>query len=130
MREPGYSQNMSQDLTAIFKVLRPLFSAHAQTCVLLHDDPSRYYLGTHEVREKDGYRTGFGGVEIKKNYVSAHLMPVYVHPDLLENLSPELKKRMQGKSCFNFKKPDERLFAELDNLIKAGMKRFEEDGKL
>lgn len=121
---------MSQDLTTIFKALKPLFSAHADACVLLHDDPFRYYLGTKEVREKDGYRTGFGGVEIKKNYVAAHLMPVYVHPDMLENLSPELKKRMQGKSCFNFKKPDEQLFNELDELIKAGVLRFGEDGKL
>jgi hypothetical protein len=27
-------------------------------------------------------------------------MPVYAWPDLLEDASPELRKRMQGKSCF------------------------------
>lgn len=121
---------MNQDLAAIFRSLRPLFSEHADTCVVLSDDPSRYYLGTYEVREKDGYRTGFGGVEIKKNYVSAHLMPIYVHPDMLENLSPQLRKRMQGKSCFNFKKTDQQLFEELHDLINAGISRFKEDGKL
>ena len=121
---------MNRDLTEIFKSLRPLFSEHSDTCVVLSDGPIRYYLGTHEVREKDGYRTGFGGVEIKKNYVSAHLMPIYVHSDMLENLSPQLRKRMQGKSCFNFKKADQPLFEELRDLINAGVSRFKEDGKL
>lgn len=121
---------MNQDLETIFNYLRPFFSEHADTCVLLSDDTTRYYLGTHEVRAKDGYRTGFGGVEIKKNYVSAHLMPVYLHPDMLENLSPQLLKRMQGKSCFNFKKVDPQLFEELNGLIRVGISRFKAGGKL
>jgi hypothetical protein len=36
--------------------------------------------------------------------------------------------RMQGKSCFNFKKIDKGLFAELAKLTDAGYKRFERDG--
>jgi hypothetical protein len=40
-------------------------------------------------------------VQIKKNYVIYHLMPVYLNPGLLEGMSPGLRKRMQGKSCFN-----------------------------
>jgi len=39
-------------------------------------------------------------------------------------MSPELKRRMQGKSCFNFKTVDEKLFKELAKLTKAGAKRF------
>jgi hypothetical protein len=31
-------------------------------------------------------------------------------PDLLKDLQPELKKRRQGKSCFNFKTIDEEQF--------------------
>ncbi len=98
--------------------------------VVLHDDPSSYYIGTHEVRAKDGYRTGFGGVEIKKAYVSARLMPVYIHPDLLKYMSSDLRKRMHGKSYFNFKKPDGGLFDKLNDLIRAGVSQFELDGKL
>lgn len=121
---------MSDNLVPIFETLRAFYAVHADKCVVLHDDPSRYYIGTHEVRAKDGYRTGFGGVEIKKAYVSAHLMPVYVHPDILKDVSPELRKRMQGKSCFNFKKPNGILFDELDVLIRAGVSQFELDGRL
>ena len=114
----------------IFQVIRPMFAAHAPACVVLHDEPGRYYLGTHEVRAKDGYRTWLGGVEIKKRYVSAHLIPVYVHPELLANLSGPLRKRMRGKSCFNFARPDAALFDELRTLIDAGVAHFKRDGRL
>ncbi|MEP0519598.1 MAG: hypothetical protein ABJO09_17380 [Hyphomicrobiales bacterium] len=121
---------MSQDFLPVFKALRPLFAQHADKCVVLCDEPFRYYLGTHEVRAKDGYRTDFGGVEINKNYVSAHLMPIYIHPEMSTSLSPGLKRRMQGKSCFNFKKPDVILLKELDCLIKLGISQFENDGRI
>ena len=43
-------------------------------------------------------------------------MPVYANPELLDGMSLELKKRMQGKSCFNFKKAEPELFEELGAL--------------
>lgn len=39
-------------------------------------------------------------------------MPVYASEELQKSISAELKKRMQGKSCFNFKAPDEKLFTD------------------
>jgi len=74
-----------------------------------------------------GRELWFGGVEIKKNYVSYHLMPVYMNPGLLEDLSPELRKRMQGKSCFNFNKVDEKLFSDLRELTQKGHDWFVEN---
>lgn len=57
-------------MTAAFPVLfarfRAMFARHAPSAVVLRDEADRYYLGTHEVRAKDGYRTGFGGIEIGK----------------------------------------------------------------
>jgi hypothetical protein len=82
------------------------------------------------LRPKDGYRFWFGSVEIKKNYVSAHVMPVYVHPELLTTISPALRKRMQGKACFNFKVKDAALLAELGTLITRGAACFARDGSL
>jgi hypothetical protein len=63
-------------------------------------------------------------VRTGKAYVSFHLMPVYASSELVNAISPELKKRMQGKSCFNFKTPDEKLFKELAKLTRAGFKLF------
>ena len=111
-------------------LLRPLYARYESQCVVTRDEPDNYYLSTHQVREKDGYRTGFGGVEIKKSYVSAHLMPVYVHPDLLDGIGETLRKRMQGKSCFNFRKRDDEVFEDLSALIARSVARFEEDGIL
>ena len=62
------------------------------------------------------------------NYVSYYLMPVCIFPDLVKAISPALKKRMQGKSCFNFTKIDEALFAELDALTKRGIGRSRAEG--
>ena len=61
-------------------------------------------------------RRYFGGVRIGKSYVSYYLMGVYGDPELVAEMSPALHKRMQGKSCFNFAKVDEELFAELAEL--------------
>lgn len=58
----------------------------------------------------------FGAVRLGKAYVSYHLMAVYTHPALAAQISPALKKRMQGKSCFNFKTADAALFKELAAL--------------
>jgi hypothetical protein len=55
-------------------------------------------------------------VQLKKNYVSYHLMPIYTDPSLLDEISDALRARMQGKSCFNFTSVDENLFAELGTL--------------
>ena len=57
---------------------------------------------------------------IGKNYVSYHFMPVYMFPKLRDSMSPQLKARMQGKSCFNFKAMDEALFQELEKVTAEG----------
>lgn len=54
-------------------------------------------------------------------------MPVYMFPDLLDTITPNLKARMQGKSCFNFIKFDEELFAELEHLTDESFKRFKKE---
>ncbi len=51
-------------------------------------------------------------------------MPVYMFPDLLQGISARLKKRMQGKSCFNFAAIDQELFNELARLTQKGFDRF------
>jgi hypothetical protein len=38
--------------------------------------------------------------------------------------------RMQGKSCFNFKRPDEALFKELDHMTVHGFPAFRKAGHL
>ncbi len=109
----------TKEFQVVFEQLKNILKPYEKDLVLKADGPEGYSLDTHQVR-KDGYVLWFGGVQIKKNYVSFHLMPVYGNPELLEDISPELRKRMQGKACFNFKKVDAALFAELSELTRKG----------
>ena len=94
------------------------------------DQPGNYVLIGPPTERSKGKEVWFGAVQTKKNYVSYHLMAVYAFPELLDGISPELKKRMQGKSCFNFKAVDDRLFAELAQLTEEGYNRFKAEGLL
>jgi hypothetical protein len=94
-----------------------------------HDERGNFYVDTYHVM-KNKKPLWFGGVQTKKNYVSYHLMPVYVNPTLLDGMSPELRKRMQGKSCFNFKTVEKALFAELATLTKRGLQDYRVGGYL
>ena len=69
----------------------------------------------------------FSSVRLGKAYVSFHLLPLYMNPSLAKTITPALKKRMQGKACFNFKAPpDPAALAELEELTAAGLKQWRE----
>jgi hypothetical protein len=68
----------------------------------------------------------FAGVRLGKNYVSYYLMSIYAAPGFIRGMSPELKKRMQGKACFNFTSVDRELFRELEQLTRAGFEKFKD----
>lgn len=118
---------MNEAFPAVFARLREILRAHAGALVVMKDRDDAYYLDTKTVgpNRKPVF---FGAIETKKNYVSFHLFPVYVNPKLLDDLSPDLKKRMQGKACFQFKAIDEGLFAELDALTRRGFAEFRDRG--
>lgn len=107
----------------VFRKLKAIFKPYAKKMVVVQDTPKCYYLDTRYLM-KNKKPLCFGAVRLGKNYVSFYLMSVYASPDLLKSMSPELRKRMQGKSCFNFKEVDEKLFKELDKLTKAGAAKF------
>jgi hypothetical protein len=67
-------------------------------------------------------------VEVKKNYVSYHLMGIYMNPKLEAKLSDALRAHMQGKSCFNFKKVDETLFHELSKVTAESVAALKKGG--
>ncbi|HEY6075082.1 MAG TPA: hypothetical protein VIV15_17305 [Anaerolineales bacterium] len=113
----------SQDeFVAVFDQLRAILRPYADSLTLRHDTPVLYYLdGPYSAKWKK--QLFFASVQIRKNYVSYYLMPVYMYPDLLEGISPELKRHMQGKSCFNFRRFEPALFDELEQLTRSGADR-------
>jgi hypothetical protein len=83
-------------------------------------------LGAPHERYPDGML--FAGVKQQKRYVSFYLMPVYTEPVLADAVSPDLRRRMQGKSCFNFTRVDEGLFDELADLTSRGREAYAAKG--
>jgi len=111
------------DFTTTFVKLKALLQPYESKLIIVADTKDHYALETPHVM-KNKHRVYFAGVKMGKSYVSYHLMPVYALEEVRDEISPELKKRMQGKSCFNFSEPDEKLFKELARLTKVGFKRF------
>mgnify|MGYP006328726635 CR=1 FL=1 len=115
------------DLSPVFSELRKIMAPYAGKLAITRDDEQELYVDTRHM-QKNKKPLFFGAVQVKKSYVSFHLMPVYVKPDLLASLSPGLKARMQGKSCFNFATLEPALFKELAALAKAGYASYKEQG--
>lgn len=114
------------EFTKVFEELKSIFRPYTKKMDVLADTDTSYWLNTRFLMRNKQPLT-FGGVRMGKNYVSFHLMSVYASPELLKNISPELKKRMQGKSCFNFKAVDKKLFAELKALTRDGAAKFSDE---
>jgi hypothetical protein len=110
----------------VFEQLKKILAAHDEGLTVKTDTPDTYYLdGPYS--EKWKKELFFGSAQIKKNYVSFYLMPIYMYPELVKDISPELKKHMQGKSCFNFKKVEPALFQELEALTLKGAEKFKQE---
>ncbi|MFK7994899.1 MAG: hypothetical protein AB8B87_12220 [Granulosicoccus sp.] len=111
----------------IFKQLKAIMQPVTGSLNVTLDEPGHLDVYTHNVM-KNGKPRWFGGVRIQKNYVSYYLMPVYENPQLVSGISPELKKCMKGKSCFNFKAVDKPLLKELSQLTKQSLKDYKAKG--
>jgi len=121
---------MAADFAAAFAVLKTVFADYAPRLAVQADTPIEYTLVTRTAspfKQHKGHGMYFGSVRRGKAYVSFHLVPVYMCPELAESISPALKKRMQGKACFNFKSvPEAALIGDLTRLTEAGFRLWSE----
>jgi len=113
----------SADRSELFKKLSQIFRRQTKYVRVIRDEPGALYVEskTTTLRSKPFW---VGAIEIKKNYVSFHFIPI-VNPKLRATMSPALQKRMQGKACFNFMVYDAELATELQRVVEAGLKALE-----
>ena len=104
-----------KDFGSTFTSLSTILRKHTAGFPIKTDEPGNFYIELPPATPKAKPRF-FGAVQTKEAYVSYHLMPVYEDPALLNGISDALRRRMQGKSCFNFTHHDAALFNELDAL--------------
>jgi hypothetical protein len=107
----------------VFARLMPILRAYAPPLRVLEDGAAGFAVhAAPSLAYPDGFSVS--GVRIQKRYVSFYFMLVYLFPDLLVGISPQLQQRMQGKACFNFTSPDDALLADLTRLVAAGIARY------
>ena len=112
------------DFQAVEARLRQVLEPYRDSLSVTTEGPGGMVL---ELPGYEGKPWGYvAGTKIGKAYVSFHLMSVYTDPSLMDSMSPELKRRMQGKSCFNFTKIDDALFEELEGITAKGVARHPE----
>jgi hypothetical protein len=118
---------MDATFASIFARLRAILQPHGARLKVTADTPAHYCL---EVAFSPKLNKAFpvAWVKVGKGYVSYHFIPVYMFPKLREGLSSRLTARMQGKSCFNFKIPDEAMFQELEQMTAKGLAMCFEGG--
>jgi len=120
------SEGASQSL---FSALRHLLTSSTSGLAVVRDEPMHFYANCDRPDDK-GRHPFFGAVKVSNKKHLFHFMPVYDFPELLDDISPALRKRMQGKSCFNFETLDRALLPELERLVKRGVVRYKSAGKL
>jgi hypothetical protein len=116
------------DLDDVFAQLRPLLTKHAESLVVICDEPGDLQIETKR-SGPSGTRMAFGSLKAQADKVSLLFMPVYSHPDLLDGVSDELRGLMIGRSAFTFT-PDTttpELLDELAKLVDAGLDRYRAD---
>jgi hypothetical protein len=124
------------DLGALFARLRSILQQHAgqfcvgddtATCYCLEANPGPATLRAWKGNVKRS-TIPVAWIQLGKTYVSFHLMALYGCKQLLDGMSKELRARMQGKTCFNFRTDNERLFRELESLTAEGLSAFRQAG--
>ena len=115
-------------MKTIFADLKSVLADYSDRLVVKVDTPIEFTLVTRSASpfpKHKGNPMFFASVRAGKAYVSFHLMPLYMCPAVAKSVTPALKKRMQGKTCFNFKAgPEPQLIADLKNLIEAGLQEW------
>lgn len=118
----------NKELIAVFEAIIAILRPLTPYLKIVKDDDEQFYLDTRQLDNK-GKPLFFAAVRLGKDKVLAYLMPVYTDPALLAEISLPLKKRMQGKSCFNFKTLDPTLLTEWELLVAAGLALYQNDGR-
>jgi hypothetical protein len=112
------------DLAAVEGRLRAVLVPYRDNLV-----PGSVYGVETLTRPGAGAHDFFAAVRVGTNYVSLYLKPVYAWPQLLDGISPGLRKRLQGsRTAFSFAAVDEELFSELGALTARAFQAYMNGG--
>ena len=127
---------MKANLELVFSQLRQMLRKRNKGLSVKEDTPLSFCLearvGPSTIEAWKGKlrmeKIPVAWVQVGKGYVSFHLMGLDKNPNLQEALSEKLRSHMQGKTCFNFKNPDQILFEELEQVTHRAIDAFRKAG--
>ena len=125
---PALPGGESLSLSQIYETLAALLVPYARKMESEMHPKIGFCLKAKSART--GRETHFGAVQVLPDCVAYHLFPLYAHPDLLKNVSPELHSRLRSQTCFQFETLNAGLVAELAELTHSGFERCLADGVL
>ena len=127
---------MTSDIESTFTRLREILRRHAGQ-YMVNDNESRHFgleakPGPATLRAWRGKvrkeTIPAAWVSVGKSGVSYHLMGLEGNSSLAGGLSKELKAKLNGKTCFTFKKIDDALLGELDEVTSRALTAFRKAG--
>jgi hypothetical protein len=81
-----------------------------------------------EIEGRKRKEVHFAGLIAQKGYVGFYFMPVYTHAEARALFEPELLSLLKGKSCFHVKRLDERLQAQVEDVLAKGFDLYRRRG--
>ena len=120
---------MITDPKEIDQILREIIKSHIGPLKIRKDGVAGLEaagtIPTMQGKQKvDGFY--FASVMPKPKDVRLYFFPIYTDVDAFQDISPELRKCLKGKSCFHIKKLDENLKGEITKMIATGIKVYQE----
>ena len=112
-----------KDFEGVFAALKQILEPYEKDLQVLPYKPEFYGLVARLAVQR-GKPVWFAAIRMGKNYLSYHFMPVYMNAAMQKRIPEELKKRMQGKACFNFSEVDPALFGQLSERTAAGFEGY------
>ena len=112
---------------SVFEQLKDLLTPYYAGLEIHQDKEDSILLSTRFIM-KNNQPLFFAAIQKKAHHVSFHLMPVYVEPILMLDVTPELKRRMEGKSGFIFESLTPELVSQLSRLVELGYRSFQQQG--
>jgi hypothetical protein len=115
----------------IFHKLKNILLDYAPPMLVVTDDAGKFELVTNkEITMRGAVRKNlcFASLMVQSSYVGLYLMHVYARPENIQQLGPELRKALKGKSCFHIPKLDGNLSAQIRSALDQGLVCYRELG--
>jgi hypothetical protein len=119
-----------EDKKAIYEQIVAIVKKNVPDDFTVTEHPGRIEIDTQRPVVIDGRKhdhMSLLSVIIQKHHIGFYFMPVYVKPELRNELSDPLDKLLKGKSCFIVKRElSPEIESEVAELVRKGVQLYQE----